>query len=73
MADLIKKTCPRCDGTGSVTSPPPGGSGDCPQCGGAGAFTWEADLADVLSSIGDVLDKCNDILDKCNDILEALP
>ena len=63
---LIRRTCTKCDGNGTLDFPPPVGTEDCPICDGNGYHELVTVAAD------DLFDKLDDIMDKCNDILEEV-
>lgn len=69
MTVYLKRVCPECEGTGIISSPPPGGSDTCLVCDGAGYFQDELDVSDITDGIDDTKDKIDD---KADDIISKL-
>ena len=73
MTITVKRTCPKCGGTGTDPGIPGLGGADskpCENCTDGYQLVGFSD--DLETALDDILDKVNDVLDKCNDILEQV-
>lgn len=68
----LRRVCHRCDGTGIVDNPDPGGDYTCSICTGSGRLPTTIQVDDLMSELDDIKNKVNDIESKCNDIFELL-